>query len=224
MASINNVIGWTYIGEGPRAFEMQPRSASPTCGMRPPSSGNPTPRRAGSTRVFAQASNILKTDYGTDVAEARRHAAGMSEQSSANGRRRQERHRRAEDDGRWPQRGAACCRQGWDLRCVADDIRSPDAVGAAPHARPRARRTLLRGGLRSAERHRARRRAWSDRPGGLLNGWTHRPGTVRRRTGWHRRQGGPDCSTTRYETFVDFALDLDYMTEPARPPASSCVS
>ena len=29
--------------------------------------------------VFAQAVNILKTDYGTDVAEARKHAAGMSE-------------------------------------------------------------------------------------------------------------------------------------------------
>ena len=30
-------------------------------------------------KVFAQAVNILKTDYGTDVAEARKHAAGMSE-------------------------------------------------------------------------------------------------------------------------------------------------
>jgi hypothetical protein len=29
--------------------------------------------------VFAQAANILKTDYANDVAEARRHAAGMSE-------------------------------------------------------------------------------------------------------------------------------------------------
>jgi hypothetical protein len=79
MASINNVIGWTYIGEGLKGNEMQPRISLTYMWDAPPEFWQSDADTGWLDAVFAQASNILKTDYGTDVAEARRHAAGMSE-------------------------------------------------------------------------------------------------------------------------------------------------
>ena len=79
MASINNVIGWTYIGEGLKGSEMQPRISLTYMWDAPPEFWQSDADTGWLDAVFAQASNILKTDYGTDVAEARRHAAGMSE-------------------------------------------------------------------------------------------------------------------------------------------------
>jgi hypothetical protein len=79
MASINNVIGWTYIGEGLKGSEMQPRISLTYLWDAPPEFWQSEADTGWLDEVFAQASNILKTDYGTDVAEARRHAAGMTE-------------------------------------------------------------------------------------------------------------------------------------------------
>jgi hypothetical protein len=79
MASINNVIGWTYIGEGLKGSEMQPRISLTYLWDAPPEFWQSEADTGWLDEVFAQASNILKTDYGTDVAEARRHAGGMTE-------------------------------------------------------------------------------------------------------------------------------------------------
>jgi hypothetical protein len=79
MASINNVIGWTYIGEGLKGSEMQPRISLTYLWDAPSEFWQSDADTGWLDEVFAQASNILKTDYGTDVAEARRHAAGMTE-------------------------------------------------------------------------------------------------------------------------------------------------
>jgi hypothetical protein len=78
-ASINNVIGWTYIGEGLKGNEMQPRISLTYMWDAPPAFWQSDADTGWLDAVFAQASNILKTDYGTDVAEARKHAAGMTE-------------------------------------------------------------------------------------------------------------------------------------------------
>jgi hypothetical protein len=78
-ASINNVIGWTYIGEGLKGNEMQPRISLTYMWDAPPEFWQSDADTGWLDAVFAQASNILKTDYGTDVAEARKHAAGMTE-------------------------------------------------------------------------------------------------------------------------------------------------
>jgi len=78
-ASINDVIGWTYIGEGLKGNEMQPRISLTYMWDAPPEFWQSDADTGWLDAVFAQASNILKTDYGTDVAEARKHAAGMTE-------------------------------------------------------------------------------------------------------------------------------------------------
>jgi len=78
-ASINDVIGWTYIGEGLKGNEMQPRISLTYMWDAPPEFWQSDADTGWLDAVFAQASNILKTDYGTDVGEARKHAAGMSE-------------------------------------------------------------------------------------------------------------------------------------------------
>jgi hypothetical protein len=78
-ASISNVIGWTYVSEGLKGNEMQPRISLTYLWDAPDEFWQSTSDTGWLDEVFAQASNILKTDYGTDVAEARKHAAGMSE-------------------------------------------------------------------------------------------------------------------------------------------------
>ena len=79
VASISNVIGWTYMSEGLKGNEMQPRVSLTYLWDAPPEFWQSSADTGWLDEVFAQAVNILKTDYGTDVAEARKHAAGLSE-------------------------------------------------------------------------------------------------------------------------------------------------
>ena len=78
VASISNVIGWTYMGEGLKGNEMQPRVSLTYLWDAPSEFWQSSADTGWLDEVFAQAVNILKTDYGTDVGEARKHAAGMS--------------------------------------------------------------------------------------------------------------------------------------------------
>jgi len=78
-AAISNVVGWTYIAEGLKGNEMQPRISLTYMWDAPSEFWNSTSDTGWFDEAFSQAINILKTDYGTDVAEARKHAAGMSE-------------------------------------------------------------------------------------------------------------------------------------------------
>ena len=86
-ASLSNVIGWTYVSEGLKGNENQPRISLTYLWDSPPEFWQSTADTGWLDEVYAQAANILKTDYGTDVAEARKHAAGMSEllQKALNG-------------------------------------------------------------------------------------------------------------------------------------------
>lgn len=79
VASLNNVIGWTYMSEGLKGNEMQPRVSLTYLWDAPAQFWQSSADTGWLDEVFAQAVNILKTDYGSDVAEARKHAAGMSE-------------------------------------------------------------------------------------------------------------------------------------------------
>jgi hypothetical protein len=79
VASISNVIGWTYMSEGLKGNEMQPRVSLTYLWDAPAEFWQSSADTGWLDEVFAQAVNILKTDYGTDAAEARKHAAGMSE-------------------------------------------------------------------------------------------------------------------------------------------------
>ena len=79
IASISNVVGWTYVTEGLKGREQQPRISLTHVWDAPPEFWNSSADTGWLDEVFAQAANILKTDYANDVAEARRHAAGMSE-------------------------------------------------------------------------------------------------------------------------------------------------
>lgn len=79
LSSLNNVIGWTYMSDGLKGNENQPRVSLTYLWDAPPEFWQSSADTGWLDEVFAQAVNILKTDYGSDVAEARRHAAGMSE-------------------------------------------------------------------------------------------------------------------------------------------------
>ena len=78
-AAVSNVVGWTYISEGLKGNEMQPRISLTYMWDAPSEFWNSTSDTGWFDEAFSQAINILKTDYGTDVAEARKHAAGMTE-------------------------------------------------------------------------------------------------------------------------------------------------
>lgn len=79
VASLSNVIGWMYVTDGLKGNESQPRISLTHVWDAPAEFWQSSADTGWLDEVFAQAANILKTDYGTDVAEARRHAAGMSE-------------------------------------------------------------------------------------------------------------------------------------------------
>jgi hypothetical protein len=79
LASLNDVIGWTHITRGYKGREVQPRISLTYVWDAPPAFWNSTADTGWLFEAEAQAINILKTDYGTDVAEARKHAAGMTE-------------------------------------------------------------------------------------------------------------------------------------------------
>jgi hypothetical protein len=79
VASLGNVVGWTYMSEGLKGNEMQPRVSLTYLWDAPAEFWQSSADTGWLDEVFAQAVNILKTDYGSDVTEARKHAAGMSE-------------------------------------------------------------------------------------------------------------------------------------------------
>lgn len=79
VASLNNVIGWTYITEGLKVRENQPRISLTYVWDAPSEFWQSSADTGWLDEVYSQAANILKTNYNNDVAEARRHAAGMTE-------------------------------------------------------------------------------------------------------------------------------------------------
>lgn len=78
LASLNNVIGWTHITRGYKGREVQPRISLTHLWDAPPAFWNSTADTGWLFEAEAQAINILKTDYGTDVAEAREHVAALT--------------------------------------------------------------------------------------------------------------------------------------------------
>jgi hypothetical protein len=79
IASLNNTIGWMYLTEGFKGREAQPRVSLTHVWDAPPEFWNSAADTGWFFEVEAQASNILRTDYGTDVAEARTHLQALSE-------------------------------------------------------------------------------------------------------------------------------------------------
>ena len=79
LASLNDVIGWTHITRGYKGREVQPRISLTYLWDSPPAFWNSTADTGWLFEAEAQAINILKTDYGTEVAEAREHAAALTQ-------------------------------------------------------------------------------------------------------------------------------------------------
>ena len=79
LASLNNVIGWMKIDDGVTKAERQPRVDLTRVWDAPSDFWNSTADTGWLHEVFAQALNILKTDYEDDVATARQHAAAMTQ-------------------------------------------------------------------------------------------------------------------------------------------------
>jgi hypothetical protein len=77
LASLNNVIGWTYISYG-RKGEWQPRPSLTHVWDAPAEFWNSSADTGWLEEAYSQAVNILKTDYAGDLSLARKHAAGMS--------------------------------------------------------------------------------------------------------------------------------------------------
>ena len=79
LASLNNVIGWTHITRGYKGREVQPRISLTHVWDAPTAFWNSTADTGWLFEAEAQAINILKTDYGSEVADAREHAAAMTQ-------------------------------------------------------------------------------------------------------------------------------------------------
>ncbi len=78
VASLNNVIGWMKIDDGVTKAERQPRVDLTREWDAPSAFWLSTADTGWLFEVYAQALNLLKTDYEGDVATARRHAADMT--------------------------------------------------------------------------------------------------------------------------------------------------
>lgn len=78
IASLNNVIGWMQIDDGVTKAERQPRVDLTRVWDAPSAFWQSTADTGWLHEAYAQALNILKTDYDGDVAMARRHAAAMT--------------------------------------------------------------------------------------------------------------------------------------------------
>lgn len=76
--SINNVIGWMKMDDGVTKGERQPRVDLTREWDSPIEFWMSTADTGWLHEVYAQASNILKTNYEGDVASAREHAAAMT--------------------------------------------------------------------------------------------------------------------------------------------------
>ena len=78
IASLNNVIGWMKIDDGVTKAERQPRVDLTRVWDAPSDFWLSTADTGWLHEVFAQAINILKTNYEDDLAMARQHAAAMT--------------------------------------------------------------------------------------------------------------------------------------------------
>ena len=79
IASLNNVIGWMRLDDGITKAERQPRIDLTYIWDAPSAFWNTTADTGWLHEVFAQAINILKTDYQGDLDMARNHAAAMTQ-------------------------------------------------------------------------------------------------------------------------------------------------
>lgn len=79
IASLNNVIGWMRIDDGVTKAERQPRVDLTYQWDAPKSFWQGSADTGWIYEVQAQALNILKTNYGTDLETARNHAQGMAD-------------------------------------------------------------------------------------------------------------------------------------------------
>ena len=78
MASLSNVIGWMRLDDGVTKGERQPRIDLTHVWDAPSRFWNTTADTGWLNEVFAQAINIIKTDYGADVSMAQSHAQAMT--------------------------------------------------------------------------------------------------------------------------------------------------
>jgi hypothetical protein len=78
LASINDVVGSTHVSIGYKGREVQPRVSLTQMWDMPPEYWNSTADTGWIFEAYAQAVNILKTDYAGEVATAREHAAALS--------------------------------------------------------------------------------------------------------------------------------------------------
>lgn len=78
LASLNNVVGWTYLTTGRKIREVQPRFSLTHLWDAPKGFWQSTADTGWIHEVHAQAVNILKTHYGDDQEEVRRHLADLS--------------------------------------------------------------------------------------------------------------------------------------------------
>ena len=76
--SLNNVIGWMRLDDGVTKAENQPRVDLTYMWDAPSAFWNSSADTGWIHEAFAQALNILKTDYQGDVSLARSHAAAMT--------------------------------------------------------------------------------------------------------------------------------------------------
>ena len=79
LVALNNVVGWTYVTGGLKGTEVQPRISLTHVWDAPPEFWNSSADTGWMPEAYSHAINILRTDYAGDVAEARRHAAGLTE-------------------------------------------------------------------------------------------------------------------------------------------------
>lgn len=78
IASLSNVIGWMRLDDGVTKGERQPRIDLTHVWDAPSRFWNTTADTGWLNEVFAQAVNIIKTDYGPDLTLAQSHARDMT--------------------------------------------------------------------------------------------------------------------------------------------------
>lgn len=79
IAALNNVIGWMQMDDGVTKAERQPRVDLTRLWDAPSDFWLSSSDTGWLYEVYAQALNIMKTDYAGDVAMAHRHAAAMTQ-------------------------------------------------------------------------------------------------------------------------------------------------
>lgn len=79
LVPLSNVVGWMRLSSGLKGNELQPRVSLTHVYDYPAAFWQSTADTGWIFEAYSQASNILKTDYAGDLAEARRHTAGLSD-------------------------------------------------------------------------------------------------------------------------------------------------